>query len=486
MLRTPRIAIVGGGMSGIGMAAKLTMAGIDSFQIYEKWDGLGGTWYANTYPGLSCDVPSRYYSYTFAPNPKWSRVYSPGGEIRAYLERVARQYGLRERIAFGTEVVEARWDTDGWRLRTAGGEEATYDFLITACGGLVHAVKPRIPGLDTFSGAAFHSAEWDHTVPLEGRRIAVIGTGSTGVQITRALAPVAGRFELYQRTPQWILPVGNRRYTRLTKWAYSRFPALNDLGYRAYRLQLERTLGRATVGAGLARRVIGAACRLHLRSVRDPELRRRLTPDYEPLCKRLVMARDFYSQFSRPTVELVDCPIDHVEPRGIVTSDGRLHELDVIALATGFDAHAYLRPLELIGPDGVRLSELWDGEPYGYRSVALPGFPNVFTLLGPHSPLGNQSIFAVSESQIEFTMQMIEIWRRGEADAMWPTAEATERFNAELRAAAPNTIWASGCQSWYIGKDGVPHPWPWTPERHREMLAAPRLREWEFALSGSP
>jgi cation diffusion facilitator CzcD-associated flavoprotein CzcO len=473
-------------MSGIGMAAKLSMAGIDSFQIYEKWDGLGGTWYANTYPGLSCDVPSRYYSYTFAPNPKWSRVYSPGGEIRAYLEGVAREYGLYERIAFGTEVAEARWEGSGWRLRTAGGEEASYDFLITACGGLVHTVKPRIPGLDTFSGAVFHSAEWDHTVPLEGRRIAVIGTGSTGVQITRALAPVAGRFELYQRTPQWILPVGNRRYTRLAKWAYSRFPVLNDLGYRTYRLQLERTLGRATVGAGIARRLIGAACRLHLRAVRDPELRRRLTPDYEPMCKRLVMARDFYSQFSRPTVELVDCPIDHVEPRGIVTSDGRLHELDVIALATGFDAHAYLRPLELIGPDGLRLSELWDGEPYGYRSVALPGFPNVFTLLGPHSPLGNQSIIAVSESQIEFAMQMIEIWRRGEADAMWPTTEATERFNAELRAAAPNTIWASGCQSWYLGKDGVPHPWPWTPERHREMLAAPRLREWEFALSRSP
>jgi cation diffusion facilitator CzcD-associated flavoprotein CzcO len=193
------------------------------------------------------------------------------------------------------------------------------------------------------------------------------------------------------------------------------------------------------------------------------------------------MGTNFYCQFKRPNVELVDVAIDHVEPRGIVTSDGRLHELDVIVLATGFDAHAYMKPLELVGPGGVRLSELWNGEPYGYRSVALPGFPNVFTLLGPHSPIGNQSIFTVSETQMDFALALIDMWRRGEVDAMCPTLEATDQFNAELRAAIPRTIWASGCKSWYIGKDGVPHPWPWTPEQHREMLAEPRLEEWEFA-----
>jgi cation diffusion facilitator CzcD-associated flavoprotein CzcO len=480
--RSPNVAIIGAGMSGIGMAARLRMAGIESFQIYEKRDGLGGTWHANTYPGLTCDIPSRYYSYTFAPNPGWSRVFSPGAEILAYLERVAREYELDGRIAFSTEVAQARWERGSWSLRTATGSEARYDFLVTATGGLVHTVKPSIPGLDSFAGAAFHSAEFDHSVELEGRRIAVVGTGSTGVQLTRALAPVAGHFELYQRTPQWIFPMPNRRYTRLAKWAYRRFPELNRLGYRAHQLEVERTLGRATVESGLARRALGAACRLHLRTtVRDPGLRRRLTPAYEPLCKRLVAATGFYPQFRRSTVELVDCPIDHIEPGGIVTRDGRLHELDVIVFATGFDAHAYLKPLELIGPGGLRLSELWDGEPYGYRSVALPGFPNVFTLLGPHSPIGNQSIFAVSESQIEYALGMIEMWRSGEVDAMWPSFEATEHFNAELRAAAPHTVWATGCQSWYIGKDGVPHPWPWTPERHREMLAERRLEEWEFA-----
>jgi cation diffusion facilitator CzcD-associated flavoprotein CzcO len=483
--RTPSVGIIGAGMSGIGMGVKLRMAGIESFRIYEKWDDVGGTWHANTYPGLTCDIPSRYYSYTFAPNPDWSRVYSPGREIWAYLDRVAREFSLHDRISLSTEVTEARFLDGRWHLRTARGEEVEHDFLITAAGGLVHTVKPDIPGLESFSGAVFHSAEWDHSVPLRGRRIAVIGTGSTGIQITRALAPIAGRFELFQRTPQWIFPIGNRRYTRIAKWAYRRFPALNRVGYRVFQAMVERTLGRATVKPGLARWYISTLCRLHVRSIRDPQLRRRFTPDYAPLCKRLVMATHFYEQFNRPTVELVDTGIDRVEERGIVTSDGCLHELDVIVLATGFDAHAYMKPLELIGPGELRLSELWDGEPFGYRSVALPGFPNLFTLLGPHSPIGNQSIFAVSEAQMDYALALIDVWRRGEVDAMWPTEEATEQFNAELRDAAPTTIWASGCSSWYIGKDGVPHPWPWTPERHREMLARPQMQEWEFSRAGA-
>jgi cation diffusion facilitator CzcD-associated flavoprotein CzcO len=484
-VRTPSVGIIGAGMSGIGMGAKLRMAGIESFRIYEKWDAIGGTWHANTYPGLTCDIPSRYYSYTFAPNPDWSRVYSPGREIWEYLDRVVHDFGLREKISLSTDVVRAQWTDGRWQLRTSAGEEVSHDFLITACGALVHPAKPGIAGRASFSGALFHSAEWDHSVQLEGRRIGVVGTGSTGVQITRALAPIAGRYELYQRTPQWIFPVGNRRYTRLSRWAHRRFPALNRIGYRIFQEMVERTLGRATVRAGLARWWIDAWCRLHLRSVRDRDLRRRLTPSHAPMCKRLVMARGFYEQFNRPHVELVDAGIDHVEPRGIVTRDGRLHELDVIVLATGFDAHAYMKPLELIGLGGIRLSELWDGEPFGYRSVALPGFPNMFTLLGPHSPIGNQSIFTVSESQIDYALALIDVWRRGEADVMSPTFEATERFNAELRAAAPTTIWASGCQSWYIGKDGVPHPWPFTPERHREMLARPMLDEWELSGGSS-
>jgi cation diffusion facilitator CzcD-associated flavoprotein CzcO len=478
-MRTPRVGIIGAGMSGIGMAAKLRMAGIDSFHLYEQWDDLGGTWHANTYPGLYCDIASRYYQYTFFPNPDWTHVYSPQREIRAYLSRVAEHFRVREQTSLRTRVEEVEWVDDEWRLRTQDGREAAYDFIVTAAGGLVHTRKPDLPGLGSFAGATFHSAEWDHSVALDGRRIAVIGTGSTGIQITRALARRAGHFELYQRTPQWIFPLPNRRYTRLASWMYRRFPALNGVAYRFWQAAFEGTFGTATVRPGFWRWVMSTGCRLHVRRVRDPELRRRFTPRDAPMCKRLVMGTGFYKLFERPNVDLVDAAIDHVEARGIVTADGELHELDVIVLATGFDAHAFVRPTELIGPGGLRLSEVWNGEPYAYRSVALPGFPNVLMLIGPHSPFGNQSLFTISETQMDFAMGMIERWRRGELDTVAPTREATDRFNAAVRAALPNTVWATGCKSWYLGKDGLPHAWPWTPKRHREILAEPEWSDWE-------
>lgn len=476
--RTPRVAIIGAGMSGIGMAAKLRMAGIESFRIYEKWDGIGGTWHANTYPGLSCDVPSRHYQYRFAPNPDWSQVFSPGSEINAYINRVARDFDLLDRISLSTEVQDARWEDGRWLLRTKAGEESEYDFVVTAAGGLVHTRKPSIPGLSDFGGACFHSAEWDHSVPLEGRRIAVIGTGSTGMQITRALAPVAAKYELYQRTPQWILPLANARYTPIGKALMRRFPKLNLWSYRAWQMSVEGTFGMAVVRPGWQRRLLSWACRAHLRTVKDPDLRRRFTPPDEPMCKRLVMGTGFYKLFERPNVDLVDTPIDHVEERGVVTSDGVLHELDVIVLATGFDAHKFVRPMELVGEGGVRLSELWEREPYAYRSVALPGFPNVFMLIGPHSPFGNQSLFTISETQADFAMACIERWRDRRFDAMSPTRAATDRFNDEMRAVIPNTIWASGCKSWYIGADGLPSVWPYAASHHREILEEPEPGDW--------
>ncbi len=478
-LRTPRVGIIGAGMSGIGMACKLRMAGIETFHLYEQWDDLGGTWHANTYPGLSCDVPSRHYQYSFAPNPDWTHVFSPGREIWEYIDRVAREHDIRRRISFSTEVDEARWEDGRWLLRTKAGDEAEYDFLITAAGGLVHTRTPSIAGLETFGGARFHSAEWDHSVPLAGRRIAVIGTGSTGMQITHALAPIASKYELYQRTPQWILPLANRRYSRLGRWLWRRYPKLNTWSYRAWQRSVEGTFGIAVVRPGWQRDLLSWMCREHLRrGVRDPELRRRFTPQDKPMCKRLVMGTGFYPLFERPSVSLVDTPIDHVQEAGIVTTDGVLHELDVIVAATGFDAHKFVLPMELVGAGGIRLSELWEREPFGYRSVAIPDFPNVFTLIGPHSPFGNQSLFTISESQQDFAMRCIERWRSGSIDAMSPTREATDEFNDEMRSVIPNTIWASGCKSWYIGADGLPSVWPWEASHHREILQEPEPGDW--------
>jgi cation diffusion facilitator CzcD-associated flavoprotein CzcO len=476
-------------MSGICAAAKLQFAGVDDVVVHEKGDRVGGTWRENTYPGLYCDVPSRYYCYTFAPNPDWTHLFSPGPEIYAYLERVVDDLGLRAKIRFGSEVDEATWTSDGrWRLRTTGGDEEDYDFIISAAGILHHPRIPEIKGLEDFRGASFHSARWDHSVPLDGRRVALIGNGSTGVQITKALAPRCREFKLFQRTPQWVLPLGNHEYRRSTRRLLRNLPALNRLwgrlSYRFYQRIAEGTFGTAVIRPGWQRDLLSAICRLNLRRVRDPELRARLTPGDKPMCKRMIVAGGFYDEFERDGIDLVDAPIDHVTERGIVTGDGVEHEVDVIVLATGFHAHRYLQPVELVGPDGVRLSEVWSGEPHGYRTVALPGFPNFFLLLGPHSPVGNQSLFMITETQIDYVLQWIDAWRRSEFATASPSAEATEAFNAEMKTAYPDTIWTSGCDSWYIGKDGLPMLWPWSADAHRDMLATPRREEWELEPAG--
>lgn len=486
MPRQPRVAIIGAGMSGICTAAKLRLAGMSDFVIYEKSGEVGGTWRDNTYPGLSCDVPSRYYSYTFAPNPDWTRLFSPGAEIHAYLRRVAAELDIVPHVRFNTEVAEAEWlaDRSVWRLRTKDGEEREFDFIVSAAGVLHHPRTPDIPGLDEFAGAAFHSARWDHSVPLDGKRVAVVGTGSTGVQITTALAPRCASYKLFSRTPQWVMPIANPRYSRLTRGLLRRFPALNRawgrVAYRFWQQVFEKSFCEAVIRPGWQRRLLTAICHLHLQRLRDPELRRRMRPTDQPMCKRMIFASGFYGKFARGQAELVDSPIERITERGILTADGTLHELDVIVLATGFHAHSYLQPIELVGQDGLRLSKVWSDEPRGYRTVALPGFPNFFLLLGPHSPIGNQSLFMITETQVDYAMRWIERWRRGDFTAATPREDAAETFNAELRTAYPSTIWTSGCDSWYIGKDGLPALWPFSPQAHRDMLAAPRADEWNL------
>ena len=467
-------------MSGLCVAIALLRSGIDDVTIYEKAHEVGGTWRDNTYPGLTCDVPSRVYQYTFAKKPDWTRVFSPGGEIQAYFRGISDQFGLRDRIRFGTEVVSARFDDGRWVLRTDAGAESKVDFLISATGVLHHPRMPSIPGLDDFGGHVFHSARWDHDVALQGRRIAVIGNGSTGVQLVCGLADVAGRVLLFQRTAQWVVPMPNPRYSGLASLTHQRMPWLDRLAYRGYSLIFE-TFAVALTKPGLRRRLMGALCRASLRSVRDPALRAELTPTYQPMCKRLVISGGFYRAMQRDDVGLVTAGIDHVERRGIVTADGRLHEVDIIALATGFDTHAFFRPMELIGRDGIAADDAWRDGPRAYQTVALPGFPNFFMMLGPHSPVGNHALTAVAESQANHILGWIERWRRREFDTLEPTWPATEIYNEKLRAAMPDTVWTTGCQSWYLNKDGVPEVWPFTPAEHRAMLANPDPGQYELA-----
>ncbi len=471
MTRQPSVGIVGAGMSGLCQAILLRRAGITDVTIYEKSDRIGGTWRDNTYPGLACDVPSRFYQFTFAVNPDWTKLFSPGGEIFDYFGTVTREHQLDQVIRFGVEVVDARFVGGRWWLTTDTGERVSHDFLVAATGVLREPRWPDIDGLAEFDGPVMHSARWDHSVDLTGKRVAVIGTGSTGVQLVCAMAESVHRLELFQRSAQWVLPLPNPDYRRWTGPLHRKAPMLDRIAYRGYHCGFEFFAG-GLVRPGWRRRLVGAVCRANLRTVRDPELRRRLTPDYQPMCRRLVISPGFYAAMQRPNVELVDTGIDHVQAGGIVTADGVLHELDAIVLATGFHAHAFMRPMTMTGAAGLTLAQLWRDGPHAHLGVALPGFPNFFMLMGPHSPVGNYSLTAIAEAQSEHIVRWIQRWRDREFDSVAPTAAAADGFNASMRAAMPDTVWATGCTSWYLGSDGVPELWPWTPNAYRRRLAA--------------
>ena len=481
--RTLKVGIIGAGMSGLCMAIKLQDAGIDSFTIFEKADEVGGTWRDNTYPGLSCDVPSSYYAYSFRANPDWSRLLPPGPEVQAYFRQVADERGIRPHIRFGTDITSAGYRDGQWWVTTAAGEEV-FDVLITATGFLRVPRCPEIPGLETFAGPVFHSSRWDHSVSLPDKRIGLIGTGSTGVQITAELGGKVRALKIFQRTAQWVYPWPNLRYPAVARAALRRWPRLNALGYRFWGWFARNTFGAAPVRPGWQRTFYQMPCRWNLRlSVRDPELRRKLTPKDQSMCKRLVFAGHFYRSVQQPGVEVVTESIDHIEPRGIVTADGTLHEIGLLVLATGFDARAYVRPMQIIGEDGLRLDEAWADGPTAYRSVAVPGFPNLFMLMGPHSPIGNNSLVPVAEDQADYAMWWINQIRDGHVVAAAPTEAATKDYNERMKAVMPQTIWVTGCSSWYLGKDGLPELFPWPPERHREMLRNPELADFDVRTS---
>ena len=354
--RPLRIAVIGAGMSGILSGIKLLEAGLDDFSIYEKADRLGGTWRENTYPGIACDVPSHLYSYSFAPNPDWSHRFSPGHEIQAYFERVAREYGITERIRFGDEVVRCEFGDGRWLVETKSGHRDRVDVIIAATGVLHHPNLPEIPGLDSFEGALFHSARWDHAVAIDGRRIGVVGTGSSAVQIVGAIASRVEKLSLFQRTAQWIMPQDNPAYSEAEREEFRRRPELVS-ALHAEMAQLFAGFATGLVDANSPQmQAIEDACRANLeQSVGDPVLREKLQPSYRAACKRLVMSADFYRAVQQPSVEVVTEGIERVEKSGVRTRDGRLHELDVLVLATGFRVDRFLRPIRVIGRDGLDL-----------------------------------------------------------------------------------------------------------------------------------
>jgi cation diffusion facilitator CzcD-associated flavoprotein CzcO len=480
--RNLRFAIIGAGMSGVLSGIKLAEAGYDDWVVYEKGDCVGGTWRENTYPGLSCDVPSHIYSYSFEPNPEWTHRFSPGAEIREYFEGVARRYGVLPRIRFREEVARLELSGGRWLLETKSGRRDEADVVIAATGVLHHPRLPEIEGLGSFAGACFHSARWDHSVPLDGRRIGVIGTGSTAVQITGALVPRVAHYSLFQRTAQWIAPQENPAYTEDEKAALRSDPAALHRLHETMAREFHETFSSGLIDANSPQmRALEEICRNHLESaVRDPVLREKLRPTYRAACKRLVISGEFYPAIQLPNAELVTEPIARIERGGVRTRDGRLHELDVLVLATGFRVDRFLRPIEVIGRDGLTLEDAWAERPNAYLSISIPHFPNLFLLNGPNGPVGNFSLITIAELQLGYILRLVSELRAGRAREIGASEGAMERFSAEFDAAAKNTIWASGCRSWYLDARGVPAVWPFTYQRFVDEMSRPKLDAYEL------
>lgn len=474
--RQPRVLIIGAGMSGLLMGIRLLQSGNTNFRIYEKGPRVGGTWRENTYPNLACDVFAVAYTYSFEPNPDWQYRFARGEEIQKYFERCERKYGLSGFIRFSSAVAEARWEGSRWKLRTVDGVEDEGDVLVSAAGALHHPRYPEIPGLGDFAGPCFHTARWDHTVDLRGKRVGVIGTGSTASQVVPGIVDKVDRVCLFQRTPQWVMATPDHKVSQSARVRRRRHPWLMRFEHWLG-LFLMEVFSRAVLGNRLLLRYIEKQCRANLEAIRDPELRRKLTPDYPPACKRLVVSEDFADAIQRDNAELVTTPIERVEAAGVRTRDGRLVELDVLVLATGFDP--YRLDFEVHGLNGLRLAERMAGSPLVYRTVGVPGFPNFFMLFGPYSPIANMSIIENSEVQADYVMRCIDLLRRGELRWMSPREAVARALKEEMRQRVRSTVWSGGCNSWYLDAQGQPVVYPFPYSRFRSELAAPVLAEYE-------
>ena len=476
-----RYAVIGAGMSGILAAKRLLERDDIVVMLFEKSTQVGGTWRENRYPGLTCDVMAHAYTYSFAPNPDWSAVMAGGPEIREYFENVWRRYGVDRVTRFGAEVTLCEWRGSYWYLDATDGMRAEFDVVIVASGVLHHPNMPALPGLSDFAGEVFHSARWPEDLPLEGRSIGVVGNGSTGVQIVSALAGTA-RVTQFQRTPQWIMQIDNRHFTDQERAYFRANPEVVE-GIRKdpEYLRLVKRFNDAIVepeSAAMAE--IEAAARHYLETaVHDSVLREKLRPDYRAACKRLIYSCDYYAAVQRPGTTVVREGIAGVERGGVRTRDGVLHELDILVLATGFRADRFIRPTRVVGCGGVTLDDAWAVRPSAYLAVAVPGFPNFFLLNGPTGPVGNFSLIDIAEAQWGYIEQLLEEVRSGRCVALAPTPVAMQDYDARRVVAARKTIFATGCQSWYLDAEGVPATWPWGYTAFFEAMAAPNLEHFE-------
>ncbi len=452
------IGVIGAGFAGLTAAIQLLGAGRTSLALFERANELGGVWRDNLYPGCACDVRSHLYSLASDPNPHWPSIYARQADILAYLKRVAEHRDVTRRIRFGVDIVEARFlEAAGcWRLTEAGGGVRHVRVLILATGPLNRPSLPAIPGLERFRGGVMHSSAWDTALDLTGKRVAVIGTGASGVQVVPNIAGRVAKLTVFQRSAPWVMPRGDRRTTQAERWLFRRFPATQAVVRAAIYWALEG-VGSAFFGnAWLARVLRRVALRKLRREVRDPQVRAKLTPDYAIGCKRLTVSDDFLPTFNRANVELVTDPIAEVTREGVRTCGGAEHPLDHIVFATGFvvaDPDDFLR---VVGRGGRVLPEQWAQEgAQAYRGVTVAGYPNLALLLGPNSALSYSSVIHVVESQVRYLLKYLEaLGAAGPDAALDVRADVQAAFNADVQAKLEGTVWASGCRSWYLDRSG--------------------------------
>lgn len=483
------LVIVGAGLGGLGMAISLQKSGRDDFVILEKSDMVGGAWRENTYPGCSCDVASFMYSYSFAQQNDWSRMYPTQPEILDYIKRVAKEADLESHTRFDAEVVSYEFDDilDRWRVRTRQGDEYIARYVVLAHGVLHRPRIPDIPGMDKFSGKFFHSAQWDNSIDLTGKRVAVVGTGASAVQFIPIIAATAGHLDVYQRSAHWVLPKADRLIGPREKRTLNAFPALRAI-YRnvAYWSHEIPVLGFKN--PRLLKLLELAAQRTLKKQVSDPELRTKLTPDYMIGCKRILLSNDYYPALERGNVTLVTAGIDRFTGNGIRTLDGMVREVEVVIFATGFDTDNRCANDTIIGRSGLTIQDAWRDGMQAYLGMTVSGFPNLFMIMGPNSGGGSQSILFVIEAQIRYIMRCLTMMRARQATRMEVRADKQQEFNRWLHQRLATTVWNSGgCDSWFLDHTGHNRQsWPGTGTSYwwATRRPDPTAFEWSRTLSG--
>jgi cation diffusion facilitator CzcD-associated flavoprotein CzcO len=454
------IAIIGSGFAGIGTAIQLKKAGLEDFTIFERADEIGGTWRDNTYPGAACDVPSHVYSFSFEQNPNWSRAFSPSWEIQEYLLGVVDKWDLRSHIRFGTEIVDARFDEEAgaWTLTTDADDTFTARVVISGVGGLVDPADPDIKGIQSYTGELFHTARWNHDFDITGKSVAVIGTGASAVQVVPTIAAQCAKLTVFQRTPGWVVPKPDTVYSERRKRFYARFPLVLN-AVRLFKYWMSELFGPIVFLDSKRLSMIGEkGSMVHLRrTVKDPELREKLTPHFQFGCKRILISDDYWSTFERDNVELVTDAIEEVKSQGIETADGSFYKVDAIILATGFALGLATAPFPITGLGGRKLDDVWADGAVAYKGMTVSGFPNWFILMGPNTGPGHTSVLVYTEAQIQHALQAIVKIIRENLRYVDVKQEVQDAYNEGIQGRMKHMVWASGCNSWYLSDDGSNH-----------------------------